>query len=113
MRRAWVNKFVQSHQLRRDKGLPARMLLRQPVRHCPPSTGVQAHAHVAGEHFNVFGVWVDLAGRLDTALPSHHTIRARENAGRRHSGRCRQVKIRALNLRFATTGKLVHPPSVG
>lgn len=78
---------MKPHQLWCDKGLPAGMFLRQPVRHSPPRARVQPHAQVAGEDFNIFGVWIDVAGRLYAALPRHHTVSFGVNAGCRHS-RC-------------------------
>ena len=108
-----VDKLVQTHQLRRNKRYPAGMFLRQPVRHRPPSAGVQPQAHMAGENLDILGVRVDMTRRLNAALPRHHTVRARKNTARRHRGCHRQVVIRVFDSAVAPRGQLVNAPSVG
>ena len=58
---------------------PLTLRLGQPVCHCPPGTGVQTDADMAGDDFQMFSVRVDLARRLDACAPGHDAVGARKH----------------------------------
>ena len=58
------------------KRAPLTWHLRQPVRHRPPSHGVEPQANVAGVDLYILGMGVVFAGGLHAGLPGDHTVGA-------------------------------------